>query len=87
MKVVCVDDKPRSPEAFKFPCGYIVAGEIYTVTNTVELDFWGTAYILSEKPVVQLVDGGNPYWLASRFVPLTYYEAEFQVSEAVEQDT
>lgn len=82
MKVVCVDDSfaPVSKQGIlaaecKFPNGWLVAGDTYTVISVQ-----GTNYIIEEKPIIgpHMQNGG---WTSRRFVPLEYFQAEFQVAE------
>lgn len=88
MKVVCIDDRrgdfsdTGTPIAHcYFPNGWIVAGEIYTV---VAHDRDRRGFILYEKPIVHPLSKVTG-WGEKRFVPLEYFQAEFQVAEGKEQ--
>ena len=79
MKVVCVDDRPGHANV-SLPNGSVIKGEAYTVaaSRLDEIGQWG--YELVEKPI--LTSGGVSWqWKATRFVPLSYFEAEFAVKE------
>ena len=85
MKVVCVDDsfQPVSTNGVaaskcRFPNGWLQHGEIYTVTDASP-----TSYALEEMPYFG-PEGQAGRWVIKRFVPLEYYQAEFQVSNEKE---
>lgn len=86
MKVVCIDDTPPKmpfPNSI-FPNGFVVKNEVYTV-----LQFCDTkthvknCYILKEKPIVDVRNGKEDGWQVTRFVPLDYWNSEFDVTEEI----
>lgn len=83
MKVVCVDDREREIShngiplvECELPLGWVVNGEVYTV-----IDQYLGAYEIAEKPIFYPKYKICGAWVASRFVPLEYFQAEFQVAE------
>jgi hypothetical protein len=82
-KVVCIKDFIIPPEyEHCLPEGKPIIGEIYTVLQSYNSYPTGRlAYVIAEKPVINCHKLG---WNASKFVPLNYYQAEFEVKEEQE---